>query len=135
MYPPGLSVPARIVAQSDHDPEFISASQVAGAVRVWKLALRAVLAAWVAKAVAGTPRNSVYVLDDRDGGHRPEMIVTDTSSYSDIVFGLLALAGYVYATQPADLPDQKMRRVNPRADSGPFNDAVRSRIDLKRLTM
>jgi hypothetical protein len=43
--------------------------------------------------VAGTPRDSLYVLDvlyDRDGGRRPEMIVTDTASYSDIVFGLLA---------------------------------------------
>ncbi|GAB3893359.1 hypothetical protein GCM10027612_42790 [Microbispora bryophytorum subsp. camponoti] len=33
--------------------------------------------------VAGTPRDSLYVLDvlyDRDGGKRPETIVTDTSS-------------------------------------------------------
>ncbi len=46
--------------------------------------------------VAGTPRDSLYVLDvlyDRDGGKRPEMIVTDTASYSDIVYGLLTLAG------------------------------------------
>ncbi|MCF3106967.1 hypothetical protein IPZ58_36230 [Streptomyces roseoverticillatus] len=28
------------------------------------------------------------VLYDRDGGKRPEMIVTDTASYSDIVFGV-----------------------------------------------
>ncbi|WTA84468.1 Tn3 family transposase [Streptomyces antimycoticus] len=36
------------------------------------------------KVVAGTPRDSLYVLDvlyDRDGGKRPEMIVTDTASY------------------------------------------------------
>lgn len=41
------------------------------------------------KVVAGTPRDSLYVLDvlyDRDGGKRPEMIVTDSASYSDIVF-------------------------------------------------
>jgi Tn3 transposase DDE domain len=38
------------------------------------------------KIVAGTPRDSLYVLDvlyDRDGGRRPEMIVTDTASYMD----------------------------------------------------
>lgn len=38
--------------------------------------------------MAGTPRDSLRVLDvlyDRDGGQRPQMIVTDTSSYSDIV--------------------------------------------------
>ncbi|WSV02143.1 transposase [Streptomyces sp. NBC_01020] len=36
------------------------------------------------KVVAGTPRDSLYVLDvlyDRDGGKRPDMIVTDTASY------------------------------------------------------
>ncbi len=52
------------------------------------------------KVVAGTPRDSLYVLDvlyDRDGGKRPDMIVTDTASYSDIVFGLLTLAGFTYA--------------------------------------
>jgi TnpA family transposase len=88
------------------------------------------------KVVAGTPRDSLYVLDvlyDRDGGRRPEMIVTDTSSYSDIVLGLLTLAGYTYAPQLADLPDQKMWRINPRADYGPFNDAARGRVDLARI--
>ncbi|MBG6089617.1 TnpA family transposase [Actinomadura viridis] len=88
------------------------------------------------KVVAGTPRDSLYVLDvlyDRDGGRRPEMIVTDTSSYSDIVFGLLTLAGYAYAPQLADLPDQKMWRIDPRADYGPFTDAARGRVDLGRI--
>lgn len=52
-----------------------------------------------AKVVAGTPRDSLYVLDvldvlyDSDGATRPQTIVTDTASYSDIVFGLLSLAG------------------------------------------
>ncbi len=48
------------------------------------------------KVVAGTPRDSLYVLDvlyDRDGGKRPDMIVTDIASHSDIVFGLLTLVG------------------------------------------
>ena len=64
-----------------------------------------------AKVVAGTPRDSLYVLDvlyDRDGGVKPQTIVTDTASYSDIVFGLLSLAGWTYAPQLADLPDQKL---------------------------
>ncbi len=37
------------------------------------------------KVMAGAPCN-LYVLDvlyDRDGGRRPETIVTDTASYSD----------------------------------------------------
>ena len=85
------------------------------------------------KVVAGTPRDSLYVLDvlyDRDGGKRPEMIVTDTASYSDIVFGLLTLAGFAYAPQLADLPDQKMWRIDRAADYGAFQDAARGRVDL-----
>lgn len=58
------------------------------------------------------------VLYDRGGRRRPEMIVTDTASYSDIVFGLLTLAGYTYAPQLADLPAQKMWRIDRTANYG-----------------
>ncbi|MFF4505284.1 Tn3 family transposase [Streptomyces sp. NPDC001401] len=88
------------------------------------------------KVVACTPRDSLYVLDvlyDRDGGKRPEIIVTDTASYSDIVFGLLTLAGFAYTPQLADLPDQKMWRIDRTADYGAFQDAARGRIDLGRI--
>lgn len=88
------------------------------------------------RVVAGTPRDFLYVLDvlyDRDGGKRPEMIVTDTASYSDIVFGLLTLAGFAYAPQLADLPDQKMWRIDRTADYGVFQDAARGRVDLDRI--
>lgn len=88
------------------------------------------------RVVAGTPRDSLYVLDvlyDRDGGIRPEMIVTDTASYSDIVFGLLTLAGFTYAPQLADLPDQKMWRVDRAANYGAFQEAARGRVDLVRI--
>jgi TnpA family transposase len=88
------------------------------------------------KVVAGTPPDSLYVLDvlyDRDGDRRPEMIVTDTASYSDIVFGLLTLAGFAYAPQLADLPDQKLWRIARTADYGAFQDAARGRIDLERI--
>ncbi|NEA59636.1 Tn3 family transposase [Streptomyces sp. SID13666] len=88
------------------------------------------------RIVAGTPRDSLYVLDvlyDRDGGRRPDMIVTDTASYSDIVFGLLTLAGYAYAPQLADLPDQKMWRIDRAAHYGAFQEAARGRVDLVRI--
>lgn len=61
------------------------------------------------------------------------MIVTDTASYSDIVFGLLTLAGFAYAPQLADLPDQKMWRIDRGADYGAFQDAARGRVDLARI--
>ncbi len=37
----------------------------------------------------------------------PEIVVTDTGSYSDVVFGLLELLGISYRPALADLPDQK----------------------------
>nr|WP_248958428.1 transposase [Sphaerisporangium perillae] len=74
--------------------------------------------------VAGTPRDSLYALDvpyDRHGGKRPETIVTDPAGYSDIIYGLLTLAGFSYAPQLADLPDQKPWRIDSRADYGPYS--------------
>ena len=47
-----------------------------------------------AVVVTGTMRDSLHVLDvilNRDGGPAPEMIATDTASYSDIVFGFFRL--------------------------------------------
>jgi TnpA family transposase len=41
----------------------------------------------------GDSLHGLDVLYDRDGGVKPQTIVTDTSSYSDTVFGLLSLAG------------------------------------------
>lgn len=61
------------------------------------------------------------------------MIGTDTASYSDIVFGLLTLAGFTYALQLADLPDQKMWRVDHAIGYGAFQNSARGRIDLVRI--
>jgi TnpA family transposase len=83
--------------------------------------------------VAGTPRDSLHTVDviySQDGGRRPEVIITDTGSYSDIVFGLIHLLGMSYRPQLADLPDQKLWRVDPAADYGPLNTAGRGKIDL-----
>lgn len=48
------------------------------------------------------------------------------------MFGLLTLARFTFAPQLADLPDQKMWRIDRTADYGPFQDAARGRIDLER---
>jgi len=86
--------------------------------------------------VSGTPRDSLNVIDliyRQEGGRRPEVIVTDTGSYSDIVFGLLQLLGFDYRPQLADLPDAKLWRIYPGADYGPLAAAARGRIDLGRV--
>ena len=89
-----------------------------------------------AKVVSGTPRDSLHLIDliyRQDGGRRPEVIVTDTGSYSDIVFGLMRLLGFDYRPALADLPDAKLWRIDPAADYGPLNTAARGTIDLGRV--
>jgi len=41
----------------------------------------------------------------QDGGRRPEVIISDTGSYGDMVCGLMRLLGCDYRPQLADLPD------------------------------
>lgn len=88
------------------------------------------------KVVAGTPRDSLHVIDvlyAQDGGTPPEVLVTDTASYSDTVFGILTLGGRIYAPQLADIPDQRLWRIDRHADYGPFNTAARGQIDLGKI--
>jgi hypothetical protein len=64
----------------------------------------------VSVAATGTVRDSLHMIDvvfRRDGGGRPEVLVTDTCSYSDVVFGLVHLLGMQYRPALADIPDQK----------------------------
>lgn len=86
--------------------------------------------------VSGTPRDSLHVIDliyCQDGGLRPEVIISDTGSYSDMVCGLMRLLGFDYRPQLADLPDAKLWRISRDADYGPLNAAARGRIELGRV--
>lgn len=88
--------------------------------------------------VTGTIRDSLYVLDgllDLDGGKRPELIATDTASYSDQVFGLFALLGYQFSPRPAGMPDQKFWRIDPATHSGHLNALVPDRKHLLDLNL
>ncbi len=90
-----------------------------------------------AKILSGTPRDSLHAVDvvlRQRSGVVPEAIISDTGSYSDIVFGLLHLLGRSYQPQLANLPDQKLWRIDPRADYGPLNQAARGRIDHTRIS-
>lgn len=89
-----------------------------------------------AKVVSGTIRDSLHMVDvifGLDGGELPEIVVTDTGSYSDLVFGLLALLGISYRPALADLPDQKGWRINKGADYGQLNTFARGRVDLTKI--
>lgn len=69
--------------------------------------------------VPGTLRGSLFILDailTVDGGPRPETVVTDTASYSDIVFGVFAICGYQFPPRIADLGDTTVRADAVKAD-------------------
>ena len=86
--------------------------------------------------VPGTLRDSLFILDaihNRDGGPRPEVVITDTASYSDIVFGLFAICGYQFSPRIADITDSRMWRIDPTASYGPLDQLARHRIRLERI--
>jgi TnpA family transposase len=93
-----------------------------------------------ATVVTGTMRDSLHVLDvilNRDGGPAPEMIATDTASYSDIVFGLFRLLGYQFSPRVADMPDQRLWRLTPpgtpAADYGILNPVAKNKVSINRM--
>ena len=89
-----------------------------------------------AKIVSGTVRDSLHMVDvifGLDGGELPEIVVSDTGSYSDVVFGLLELLGISYRPALADLPDQKGWRIKADADYGPLSTFARGRIDTAKI--
>src|SRR5664279_2650276 len=85
----------------------------------WLNMLNGQSAGLAAQVLRGTPRDSLHTIDvvlSQQGGKVPEAIITDTGSYSDIVFGLLHLVGRQYRPELANLPDQRLWRVDPNAD-------------------
>lgn len=94
-----------------------------------------------AVVVPGTVRDSLYVLDtmlNLDGGPKPEMIASDTASYSDMVFGIFTLLGYRFSPRIADLADQRLWRATSPGqapgDYGTLNDVARHKINLQKIT-
>ncbi|GAA2680584.1 hypothetical protein GCM10010412_064850 [Nonomuraea recticatena] len=83
--------------------------------------------------VPGTLRDSLFILDalfNLDGGPKPETVVTDNASYSDIVFGLFAICGYQFSPRIADLADTRLWRTNTAASYGPLEHMSRHTMSL-----
>jgi TnpA family transposase len=73
------------------------------------------------KLIPGTQRDSLHVLDGllaNQTGIRPEMVSTDTAGASEIVFALTWALGYRWAPRLADLPDQRLWRIDREAATG-----------------
>lgn len=86
--------------------------------------------------VPGTIRDSLFILDaihNLDVQQRPEMVITDTASYSDIVFGLFAICGYQFAARIADITDTRLWWINTTASYGTLDQLPRHTVRLARV--
>ncbi|MET9644806.1 Tn3 family transposase [Streptomyces syringium] len=85
----------------------------------------------------GTLRDSLGILDavfHLDTRERPEIVITDTGSYSDLVFGLFAICGYQFSPRIADISDARLWRFDLGADYGPLEPPVsRHRVQVERI--
>ncbi len=86
--------------------------------------------------IPGTLRDSIYILAallQNETSLRPVQIMTDTASYSDLVFGLFRLLGYRFCPRLADLGGARLWRTDRTADYGPLNSISRHRINTDRI--
>ena len=90
------------------------------------------------KVVSGAPRDSLHALDvafSLDHGQRPDILISDTGAYSDLMFGLCQPLGIDYRPELADMPDQRAWRADRQADYGSLNVAARGRLDLRKIEL
>lgn len=88
------------------------------------------------KVFSETPRDSLHMIDvvyNQDGGQRPDIIVSDAGSYSDLVFGLVHLLDMEYRPALADLPDHKGWRIKHEGGYGLLDTFARGLIDLNKI--
>jgi len=81
--------------------------------------------------IPGTQRDSLHALDGLLANPTtitPKTVSTDTAGASEIVFALGWLLGYRWAPRLADLPDQRLWRIDPHAHYGPLDGLARHRI-------
>ncbi|WP_267881448.1 MULTISPECIES: Tn3 family transposase [unclassified Streptomyces] len=84
----------------------------------------------------GTLRDSLGILDavfNLDTRERPEIVITDTGSYSDLVFGLFAICGYQFSPRIADISDARLWRFDMSANYGPLEPVSRHRVQAERI--
>jgi TnpA family transposase len=85
------------------------------------------------EALPGTIRDSIFILDgllEQETNLRPTEVMTDTASYSDLVFGLFRVLGYQFSPRIADIGDARFWRIDRDADYGPLDALARNRINL-----
>lgn len=87
--------------------------------------------------IPGTIRDSVYVLEallEQESGLQPTEIISDSGSYSDLMFGLFYVLGYQFSPRLAELKETRSWRIDPAADYGALNGLARHRINTTLIT-
>lgn len=82
--------------------------------------------------VPGTLRDSLVVLVgllEQQTSLRPKEIMTDTSGYSDVIFGLFWLLGYQFSPRLADVGEARFWRLDSETDYGVLNGIARQRVN------
>ena len=103
---------------------------------LWLNAVNDQFAGIGAIVVPGTVRDSLYILDlllNLEGGPRPEVVITDTASYTDMVFGLFAILGYQFSPRTRDISDTRFWRTDARTDYGALNALAAHGVNLERV--
>lgn len=81
--------------------------------------------------VPGTLRDSLVVLVgllEQQTSLQPRELMTDSSGYSDIVFGLFWLLGYQFSPRLADAGEARFWRLDGEADYGVLDGLARQRV-------
>src|SRR5207302_5592115 len=89
---------------------------------------------WV--VITGAIRDSVYVLEallEQESGLTPTEIMSDTASYSDLMFGLFWCLGYQFSPRLAEMKETRFCRIHPPANYGPLNGLARHRINTNLI--
>ena len=86
--------------------------------------------------IPGTLREALYILDgmlDHTTDLQPQTVMTDTHSYTDIVFGLFWLLGFQFSPRLADLKSMRFWRMDRHAHYGIFDTVARSQITIQQI--
>ena len=81
--------------------------------------------------VTGTLRDSLVVLVgllEQQTSLRPKELMTDTSGYSDVIFGLFWLLGYQFSPRLADAGSARFWRLDSSADYGLLDNLARQTV-------
>lgn len=87
--------------------------------------------------VTGTLRDSLVVLEgllNQETKLQPKELITDTASYTDVIFGLFHILGYQFSPRLADVGEARFWRIDAQADYGALNGLARHTINRQLIT-